>query len=189
VTSFYRLLSSKSREPRIVRRAPLLVAALAFAFGVAAFSGTARAVEREWHAGIGGGLASTSIGDQWAGFGFGAHVAYGLNDAFNALLQLDANRFGAAGTWSLDAAAGAAYTLDITEWVPYGGVLLGVNRFTGASSATGLSAQIALGLDYRIERNWALGIQLRYHSIWAADPIGRVDQTTTFLRAEYVWGF
>ncbi len=49
--------------------------------------------------------------------------------------------------------------------------------------------QIALGLDYQIERNWAIGFELRMHTIVAKDPVGTVAYGTGFLRFEYLWGF
>ncbi len=140
-----------------------------------------------------------------SGFGGGAHLAYGLSDAFNALLELDVTRHPSAGTqgvtlWS--GGAGVAYTLDVARAVPYGGLLVGGYRLNGelcgpsiggepncvpSTNAPGL--QLVLGLDYQLERNWALGVQLRMHTIFAPDPVGILAYGTTFLRVEYLWGF
>jgi hypothetical protein len=169
----------------------------------------AAAFERQWHAGADLGLSF--FGDN-PGLGGGGHLTYGLTDAFNALLEVDATRHGVGFLGGgdehatvLSGAAGVAYTLDITQWVPYFGLLVGGYRLINVAvpalpvtdppkpdnhvSVTALGGQVVLGLDYQLERSWALGVQLRYHEIFAADPVGSRSYTTTFLRAEYVWGF
>ena len=122
--------------------------------------GSAFAVEREWHVGADGGLAF--LGTQ-SGWGAGAHLTYGLSDAFNAMLELDVSHHGAGddNTPSANVASlglGAAYTLDITRWVPYLGFLAGGYRIPELSLwAPGF--QIPLGLDYRFDRNVSVGVR------------------------------
>lgn len=160
----------------------------------------ANAFERQWHVGIDGGYAV--ILDQGvSGFGGGAHAAYGLSDSFNAMLELDVTRHaGAAVTvgagdgakvFSLETiasgAAGIAYTIDVARAVPYAGVLAGGYRL-GTLSPLSPGGQLALGLDYQLERNWAVGAQIRMHAILTAD-VGTITYATTFLRVEYLWGF
>ncbi len=84
---------------------------------------------------------------------------------------------------------GGGYALDITRWVPYFQVLGGGYHFTGDSAVTAPGISLALGLDYQIKRNFAVGAQLRRHEIFAPDPWGSVTYSTNVLRAEYLWGF
>lgn len=147
-----------------------------------------RAFERQWHAGVDAGYAA--LFDQGAsGFGGGAHLAYGISDVFNALLELDVTRHPGIGTTVWSGGTGIAYTLDVARAVPYGGILVAGYKLSGDLSATAPGAQLVLGLDYALERNWAVGAQLRFHTILSGDPVGTTAYATTFLRAEYVWGF
>jgi len=165
----------------------------------------AQAFERQWHAGVDGGYASLFDDNAVSGFGGGLHLGYGLSDVFNALVELDVTRHPGAGTagvtmWS--GGAGVAYTLDVARAVPYGGLLLGGYRVNGqlcklspegdqlcAGPLNAVGLQFVLGLDYQLERNWAIGAQLRMHTIFAAEPVGVLAYATTFLRVEYLWGF
>ena len=160
----------------------------------------AHAFERQWHVGIDGGYAMI-LDEGVSGFGGGAHAAYGLSDSFNAMLELDVTRHpGAAVTvgtgerandFSLETiasgAAGIAYTIDVARAVPYVGVLAAGYR-VGTLSTFSPGGQLALGLDYQLERNWAVGAQLRMHTIFTADA-GTLAYATTFVRLEYLWGF
>jgi opacity protein-like surface antigen len=164
----------------------------------------AHAFERQWHAGIDGGLGGLFSDPTANGFGGGMHLAYGLSDAFNALLEVDVTRHPNAGStgatvWS--GGTGVAYTLDVARAFPYAGLLVAGYRLNGelrcaplasgkpfcapSSNAPGL--QYVLGLDYQLERNWAIGVQLRLHTIFAPDPVGVLAYGTTFLRVEYLW--
>jgi hypothetical protein len=149
----------------------------------------AEAFERQWHAGIDGGYASLFGDNTSAGFGGGTHLAYGLSDAFNALFELDVTRHPSAATTVWSGAAGVAYTLDVARAVPYGGLMAAGYELTGVVPTTAPGFQIVLGLDYQLERSWALGVQLRMHTILAKDPVGTTTYATTFLRIEYLWGF
>jgi hypothetical protein len=160
----------------------------------------ASAFERQWHVGIDGGYA-VILDEGVSGFGGGAHAAYGISDSFNLMLELDVTHHsGAAVTlgpadkpqaFSLETiasgGAGIAYTLDIARAVPYVGVLAAGYR-VGELSALSPGGQLALGLDYQLERNWAVGAQIRMHAILTADA-GTLAYATTFLRLEYLWGF
>jgi hypothetical protein len=158
------------------------------------------AFERQWHVGIDAGYAVIFDGGV-SGYGGGAHAAYGLTDSFNAMLELDVTRHPGAsftiGTGNdakelsletiASGAAGIAYTLDVARAVPYIGVLAGGYRL-GELSSLSPGGQLALGLDYQLERNWAVGAQVRLHTILTANA-GMVAYATTFLRLEYLWGF
>jgi hypothetical protein len=178
---------------KVCLRAALLIACLVAV-------GDAHAFERQWHVGIDGGYAVV-FDEGVSGFGGGAHAAYGLSDTFNAMLELAVTRHPGAAvtlgegdsakTFSLETigsgAAGIAYTIDIARAVPYVGVLAAGYRL-GTLSPLSPGGQLALGLDYQLERNWAVGAQLRLHTILTADA-GAIGYATTFLRLEYLWGF
>jgi hypothetical protein len=180
--------------------------ALPLALGVLVLASCPRpacAFERQWHAGVDAGYASLFSQPSKSGFGGGAHLAYGLSDAFNALLEADVTRhFGgslpdkpSAEDRSIDrrgrtvwsGALGLAYTLDVARVVPYAGALAGVYAIAGGDHVVvAPGGQLALGLDYQLERNWALGAQFRMHALLND---GVQSYATVFLRAEYIWGF
>src|SRR5882724_3495526 len=92
---FGRSCSLRMNPGRAMHRA---VAASAFALVVAARPGAAWGFERQWHAGIDAGYARLFGQSASSGFGGGAHLAYGLSDMFNALVELDASRHPSAST-------------------------------------------------------------------------------------------
>lgn len=155
----------------------------------------ALAFERQWHAGVDVGLAGVSWNDEVrGGYGGGLHLAYGLTDSYNLLLEVGGSSHPLeAGQPALDVAHGAfgmAYTLDVISWVPYMGLLVGGYRFAGAELEEAdhrLGFQGALGLDYRPSRSWAVGLQLRYHT-FSDDPLS-THYMTSFGRFELLWGW
>ncbi|HKQ70697.1 MAG TPA: outer membrane beta-barrel protein [Polyangiaceae bacterium] len=169
---------------------PWLCSSSAAAFVLLAAS-QAFAFERQWHAGVDAGYANLFGDNSAGGFGGGGHLAYGLSDAFNAMLELDVTRQPSAGTTIWSSGLGAAYTLDIARVVPYIGALGGFYGLQGNPALKGpaFGGQFAFGLDYLLERSWALGVQFRVHTIFAAGDAGTLAYATTFLRAEYIWGF
>jgi hypothetical protein len=177
----------------------LLGVSAAFLIALVA-GGDAQAFERQWHVGVDAGYAALFEGTV-SGFGGGAHGAYGLSDAFNAMLEFDVTHHPRASvtlgpanaptTFSLETVvsggAGIAYTIDVARAVPYVGVLA-AGYYLGDLSPMSPGGQIALGLDYQLQRNWAIGGQVRLHTIFTADA-GTIAYMTTFLRLEYLWGF
>jgi len=165
------------------------------------FARDARAFERQWHLGFDAGYAVV-FENAVSGYGGGAHAAYGLTDSFNAMVELSATRHPGAGVTVgagetqkvlsmetiLSGAAGIAYTIDVARAVPYIGILGAGYRLGDLTHSLSPGGQIALGLDYRLERNWAIGAQFRMHTIFTEDA-GVVGYATTFLRLEYLWGF
>lgn len=181
----------------------MLIVTSALAFALGSRPKLAVAFERQWHAGIDAGYASLFSQESKSGFGGGAHLAYGLSDAWNALLEADVSYHPGGApvimanchcdpvdrrsrtVWS--GALGLAYTLDIARAVPYAGALLALYDVRGADAPSFVpGGQLALGLDYELERNWAIGVQFRMHALLQS-PVSAY--ATTFLRAEYVWGF
>jgi hypothetical protein len=174
------------------------VALSIFAVALAARPGAAWGFERQWHVGIDAGYARLFGQGASSGFGGGAHLAYGLSDMFNALLEVDATDHPSAGSVVWSGAAGLAYTFDVARAVPYAGVLGGVYAVRGDVDKTAAMVQFVLGLDYELERNWAIGLQLRFpvasitpdvRTIFSVTSDDTNGYATTFLRVEYLWGF
>ena len=155
---------------------------------VVAVSPHAEAYERQWHAGIDVGYASLFGDHSSGGPGGGAHLAYGLTDAFNAMLDVDVSHHGSAHTNVWSGGAGVAYTLDVARLVPYAGLLVAGYKLSGDLSTFAPGGQLAIGVDYQIDRHWAVGLDLRMHMIFATEPVGTTAYGTSFLRAEYLWG-
>ncbi len=149
----------------------------------------ANAFERQWHAGVDVGYASLFGDHSSGGVGAGAHVVYGISDAFDALLELDVSHHPSASTNVFSAGAGLAYTLDVARIVPYAGLLVAGYKLTDQLATTAPGGQFALGVDYELDRHLAVGLEFRMHLIFATDPAGTLSYATTFARFEYLWGF
>jgi len=165
---------------------------------VVASAGSAKAFERQWHVGGGLGAATFASGDPSLGPALGVFGAYGLSDMFDARLELTASRHERASGTSVDlysASAGVAYKIDVIEWIPYVGLLLGYYRQAGEDPTSGdrgaLGISTALGIDYALSRSVGLGLQLRYHGGLNDVPTSLTDGSyyTGLLRAEYRWGW
>jgi len=172
-----------------------VVSGLAALAAVSAIARISHGFERQWH--VGGDLGWSAVSYRGAirsGYGGGGHVVYGLNDTFNAMLELGLTTHGVYSDrpWLKVAsgAVGIGYTLDILRWVPYAGLLVGGYRFSGGvleKAEVKLGFQFALGLDYALSRSWAIGAQVRYHT-FSDDPLS-AHYLTTFGRFEYRWGW
>lgn len=150
----------------------------------------AQAFEKQWRVGGGAGLATLRHAP--VGPALDLHGAYGLNDMFDAQLELLWSRHGGAdGTDILSASAGLSYKIDVFEWVPYVGLLGGYYHYLGAPGPDGESgpepgASIVLGLDHLFTRNFSMGAQVRWHASFA-DGVA-FPYFNALLRAEYRWG-
>jgi hypothetical protein len=162
------------------------LAQLTIAAAVLATAPSAAAFERQWHLGADFGAATLSRGEGSTGLAGGGHLAYGLSDAFNAMLEIDASHHLSLGRNVYSASLGAAYTIDITRWVPYVGALVGGYRMYGSNGRDSIGVQLALGMDYQVARHWAAGLQFRLHEILTGET---ATYTTTLVRIEYLWGF
>jgi hypothetical protein len=172
---------------------------------VGAWAPTARAVEHEHALGLDLGGALVIVHDKPAadiGPAFGAHWTYGLSDAFNLMVE---------GAWSLaspsdkpgpktpatlpgwvgNADVGAAYVFDVIQWVPYAGLLAGATVLSGGSlehPKVAPDLSLALGMDYRLQRQLTIGVGLRQHML-LLDTSAYPSFTQAFARVEYVWGW
>jgi hypothetical protein len=163
-------------------------------------SRAAHAYERQWHLGadLGYALQGDSAGLANGGGG-GVHAAYGLSDAFNAMVDIDAT-FHPKNKLALGSVtAGAAYVLDVLRWVPYAGLMIGAYENWSTSGACGkpgappcanthFGAAIPVGLDYQVTRSFAIGAQAKYNFIFLG-PNVPVHYLTIFARAEFIWGY
>jgi opacity protein-like surface antigen len=167
---------------------------------------TAHALEHQQHLGVDPSLSILSIdgkGSSDVGAGIGIHYTYGLNDQFNLMGEANFSRVAAdqqqdspttAHTRPADVAhvsAGVGYVLDVLQFVPYGGLLVGAYRLSGGTLDNtlylpGVSAK--LGLDYQLSRNWAVGAAGEYHLLFTKLST-YPSYLTIGLQAEYTWGF
>jgi opacity protein-like surface antigen len=162
------------------------LAAVAVVPAALACAQSAAAFERQWHAGADVGIATLFKGPGSTNLAGGAHLAYGLSDAFNAMLEVDVSRHPSIGQTVYSAGLGACYTIDVIRWVPYAGLLAGGYRLAGDPSSSAFGVQFAAGMDYQFNRNLAAGLQFRFHELLTGDT---ASYTTTLLRIEYLWGF
>jgi hypothetical protein len=158
----------------------------------------ARAFEREWHVGLGFGMAAPSSGYD-AGPAVGVHGAYGLSDEFDARLEILASGHGykVAGVENnlgfLSAAALLSYKIDIISWIPYLGAGLGYYHATrppppgNAFRRDDVALAFELGLDYAAWRHVSLGIGSRFDLPF--NDFGGARYFAVLLRGEYRWGW
>ncbi|MBX3221657.1 MAG: hypothetical protein KF795_14140 [Labilithrix sp.] len=166
----------------------------------------ARAIERQHHLGLAPAIGSLRIeGKSTAstGIGGGIHYAYGLTDQWN--LSLEASSVVVAAKQKQDfpdsprnrpaavdhGALGVTYVIDILRWVPYVGLGGGVYRLAGGTLESPLilpGLSLAAGIDYQLNRQFAVGVGVRQHLM-----ISKMDTypsyTTALLRFEYMWGY
>jgi hypothetical protein len=172
---------------------------------LASVSERASAVEHQHHLGLDSGLSMLKIDDKATlsvGAGLGVHYAYGLTDQLNLMIEgsssiVALNEDKGPGIPTTRPAridvlgAGIGYVLDITRLVPYGGVLAAGYVLSGGSTDKPIvlgGAQLALGCDYMLTRNFAFGLAYRQHML-LTQMSTYPSYSTIFLRVEYVWGW
>ncbi|MBX3263872.1 MAG: outer membrane beta-barrel protein [Labilithrix sp.] len=189
----------------IAKRAGGLLAAAAFAGGLLS-APDARAIERQHHVGVAPAIGSLRVdGKSTASTGIGGalHYAYGLSDQWN--LSVEASSVVVAANQKQDSlesprnrpatvdhgALGVHYVIDILRWVPYIGLNGGVYRLAGGTLDSALilpGLSIGAGVDYQLNRRFAVGLGVRQHLM-----ISKMDTypsyTTALLRFEYMWGY
>jgi hypothetical protein len=172
---------------------------------LATLPSAASAVEREHAIGIDLGPAVLAVADKGSpdvGGTVGLHYTYGLTDAFNlvadaqgSLVALheggDSSTPTTRPTTVFGANAGLAYVLDVLRWVPWGAAEIGGYAMNGGT-IQGIhwlpGAVIALGLDYRLNRSWAVGAALR-QTMFFTEMSTYPSFTQVIGRFEYVWGW
>ncbi len=159
--------------------------------------GRAAADEHEWHAGLGFGYASLSGATNSNGFGGGLHLAYGLDDTWNLIGDVDATAHPSSQWTVVSGGIGAAYVIDVLRWVPWIGAELGPAAVVSTDPQCGLASlepcasfrlglAIPFGLDYRISKSFSVGAGGRFEML----VLGPTPWTLlgVFARAEYTWG-
>lgn len=177
--------------------APLTAAALALVALLA--PSQADAFERQWHAGASIGYALLADGGTYPGLGGGLHVAYGLTDAINVMAELDTASHPGGDLMFLGASAGAAYVIDILQWVPYIGLMTGAydsmrlalcGSYGQPSCHRGqFGVSVPFGLDYAFNRQFAAGFAGKYTLLLPGAGDGPGSYFTAFARAEFLWGY
>ena len=98
--------------------------------------------------------------------------------------------YGLSLTTVSHAAAGVAYVLDVLQWVPYAGVLVGGYGLGGGTiqgTKVLAGAAFALGLDYRVSRSLCAGVTARQHML--TEPNTYPSYTQLFAKFEYTFGW
>jgi hypothetical protein len=175
---------------------------ISLALCLVGLSASAAAVERQWHLGAGLG-AGTFKGSSGLAPGAGAYAAYGISDVFDARLELTAITYDFTEppapvdrTQVYSALIGLSYKVDVIEWVPYMGLLVGYTRFSGGPkpeqrSKNDLGFDAHVGLDYLWTRSVGFGTKLGYQGFLGNPPDSLAD-TPSFVfmvRTEYRWGW
>ena len=136
----------------------------------------------------------------------GAFYTYGITDQFNLLVEGSFALQGVTESPISDkdptvpavrprflgtGAAGVSYVLDVLQWVPYGGLLLGVNALGGGTMpgvVVSPDAILAIGLDYQFGRRVTLGGAFRQHFALTQLSV-YPSYSQLFLKLEYTWGY
>lgn len=183
-----------SKPSRLHRALPAL------GLGLAALcaSGSAAAYEKQWHVGADFGYAALLGATTSHGFGGGLHLGYGITDYLNLIAEVNTTWHPYAQWTVLTGTVGAAYVVDVLQWVPYVGATIGPGGLLSSDKQCGLAIEepchafrlaidIPFGLDYQVSRSFTVGVAGRFqllllgHSPW--ETLG------AFARAEYVWGY
>lgn len=166
----------------------------------------ALAIERQHHIALSPSLAMLKVADKSTlsvGAGLSVDYTYGLSDQFNFVASLGASRVAAnqqqddatsPHTRPADvqhATAGVAYVIDVLRFVPYVGAQLGAYRLSGGtldSAVVTPGVSLTLGLDYQLDRHWAVGVAGEQHLLLAKTAT-YPSYTTLMLRVEVMWGY
>jgi hypothetical protein len=180
-------------------RPALLSAAVAAALAALLAPSRADAFERQWHAGASFGYALLADPGSYPGFGGRLHLAYGLTDTLNALVEFDMASHPGGDLMALGGSAGVAYVVDILQWVPYLGMEVGGYDFLLAGTCGGagepscsrgkLGGGIPFGIDYLITRSFALGAAGKYTFLLPGEDATFGNYLTVYARAEFIWGY
>jgi hypothetical protein len=158
----------------------------------------AAAYEHQWHAGVSLGYAALFGATTSHGFGGGLHLAYGLNDSFNLLAEVSATAHPYAQWTVVSGGVGAAYVLDVLQWVPWVGAVIGPGGLVSTDKQCGvaiaepcaafrLNIAIPFGVDYQISRSFTIGVGGRFQVLLLGSSPW--ETLGAFARAEYTWGY
>ncbi|HHH12018.1 MAG TPA: hypothetical protein ENK23_08115, partial [Sorangium sp.] len=170
---------------------PLLAVSAATCTALA--SPPAAGQEQLLHLGVQAGYATATLPELLVGgFGGGGVITYGVSDAFNLRLHGDVSIHKLPEANSLllgGVAAGAEYLLDVLDWVPYAGLMIGPSH--GSFQATGgqwlLGVEVPFGLGYRLLPEVTLMGEGRVKWLFLGDETAPTNQLWLSVRFEYVW--
>lgn len=172
-------------------------AALLLALSVSGEANAAQGVKR---IGVQAGFAGLSNEGSFAGFGGGLTAGYAITDAWTLGVSATASsnhvtENGPRGQVFVQS-VGVSYALDILQIVPYFGIYAGLYELHGGTlpkTEVKGGGQVALGVDWVYSRDFTFGLELRGHAI-PGDFLRSPDNptpfyATTFVKAEYTWGW
>ncbi len=184
-----------------MRALPAAVVAAVFLVGLP--SRSASAMARGQAFGLDAGLAVLSISGEAAqvGVSYGLHYTLALNDQFDLVAEaggavVDLNPKVRAGAPTdrpsrlFNGDVGLMYKLDIVQFVPYFGALIGGYALDGGSlpSIKGRpGGELAVGADYLLSRRMAVGLAIREHFLFT-DLGTYPSYLTVAARFEITWG-
>lgn len=131
-------------------------------------------------------------------FGGGAHLAYGVSDAFNLRLHADVAAFELPEPFTSalvhGAFFGAEYVVDIMQWVPYVGLTTGpvvVSFQEGvdqpARTVWHLGIDVPVGLGYQLTHHIAFLVEWRYRALLLGDGTTPSNSSLVVGRFELMW--
>jgi len=173
------------KHTTVIPKIPGLLFALAPML-VAAPSGTARAEADEWALSLGAGLrglieAPTEDAESASRYAVGltSRLRYGIDDFWQAGVSIDLGLTIDDAAFVCSLLAEAHYIIDIVSWVPHLTVGVGALVRDGTPSNAGpalrtdLVVSIGGGVEYRPERDFAIGLSARYELV--PTDFSRVD--------------
>lgn len=179
------------------RKRPPLAFAVPAACAALLAPRAASAYEHQWHVGGDFGYAALFDGSTANGFGGGAYFAYGLNDSFNLMGQVDATYHPGDHWLVVSGGVGAGYVFDVLQWVPYVGLLVGPAGLISTTKCAAMepcralrfSAEIPFGIDYAVSRSFAVGVAGRVQLLIPGSTPAPWPLVGVVARAEYTWGY
>ncbi len=151
---------------------------------------------------VGMGALTLASGNTSMGVALGLHYSLALTDELDLVGEfggaivdldpvvvpyvtpLDQPQF----VWNTD--VGILYKLDLAQFVPYFGGLIGGYVMNGGSMPSAIilpGAELAVGADYLLTRRWAVGLSIREH-IFPTDMGTFPSYLTVTGRVEVNWG-
>jgi hypothetical protein len=180
------------------RRTRLSILASPAAALVAALAAprAASAYEHQFH--LGGAFGYSSLQGEPSANGFSGRINfdYGLTDAVNLMTRVEFADYPSLGLTIPSVAVGGGFVLDVLQFVPYIGAMVGVaDAWVPKCAPTNplpcnlakMALEIPGGVDYLITRRFALGVVGRYQALVFNG--GTNNMLSVSLKAEYIWGF